>query len=120
MDEYLEGVRSIERQIEKAEQFPTPQAPIGTPPGIPPDHKLHVDLMYDLMALAFQTDSTRVVSYLRGAGGQQSAVPGAGHFRGPPLPDASRVDEEKILKVAQDREMVHGAVRPLPPHDSTR
>ena len=63
VDEYLEGVRSIERQIEKVEQFPTPEAPIGMPPGIPPDHKLHVDLMYDLMALAFQTDSTRVVSY---------------------------------------------------------
>jgi hypothetical protein len=36
--EYLEGVRSIERQIEKAEQFAVPEAPIPMPPGIPPDH----------------------------------------------------------------------------------
>lgn len=63
VDEYLEGVRSIERQIAKTEEFPTPKASIGMPPGIPPDHKQHVDLMYDLMAMAFQTDSTRVVSF---------------------------------------------------------
>jgi hypothetical protein len=63
VDEYLEGVRTIERQIAKVEQFPAAEAPIGTPPGIPPDHKVHVDLMYDLMALAFQTDATRVVSF---------------------------------------------------------
>ena len=63
MDEYLSGVRKIEKQIEKAEQFKMP-APYGTPPvGIPEDHEQHVDLMYDLMAAAFQTDSTRVVSY---------------------------------------------------------
>jgi hypothetical protein len=63
VDEYLEGVRSIERQIEKSEQFPTPEARIAAPAGIPEDHQQHVELMYDLMALAFQTDSTRVISF---------------------------------------------------------
>ncbi len=63
VDEYLEGVRSIERQIEKSEQFPTPPPLIAAPAGIPTDHELHVDLMYDLMALAYQIDATRVISF---------------------------------------------------------
>ena len=63
LDEYLAGVRKIEQQIEKAERFKMPDAAIERPAGIPENHEEHVDLMYDLMALAFQTDSTRVVSY---------------------------------------------------------
>ena len=63
LDEYLAGIRKIETQIEKAERFRLPEPALGEPAGVPEGHLEHVDLMYDLMALAFQTDSTRVASF---------------------------------------------------------
>jgi hypothetical protein len=65
LDQYLTGVREIESRIEKAEQFGPPADPgIDTPPGVPPEFGEYVQLMYDMMLLAFQTDSTRVATFL--------------------------------------------------------
>ena len=63
VDEYLTGVRKLEQQIEKSERFGLPAAGMAQPADIPKDHGEHVDLMYELMALAFQTDSTRVITF---------------------------------------------------------
>ncbi len=101
VDQYLEGVRSIERQIEKAEQFPTPTATIPAPPGIPPTHEQHVDLMYDLMALAFQTDSTRVISYCVAPEGSNRPFLELGIAEGHHYLTHHSGNEEKILKVAK-------------------
>ncbi len=65
LDEYLTGVREIENRIQKAERFrnlPDPQA--DTPSGIPTDYREHIRLMGDMLVLAFQTDSTRVGTFL--------------------------------------------------------
>jgi len=72
LDEYLESVRAVERRIEFAMQ-PDPRdwrpEDLGQLPGAP-DHKIpadfreHVKLMLDLMVLAFQTDSTRVLTFM--------------------------------------------------------
>jgi hypothetical protein len=65
LDEYLHSVREIERRIQAAERFrdvPNPNA--ETPTGIPASFLEHVQLMYDLLFLAFQTDSTRVATFL--------------------------------------------------------
>ncbi len=65
LDEYLTSVREIERRIQQAERFrETPDPAIDAPPGIPGTFLEHVQLMYDLMFLAFQTDSTRVATFL--------------------------------------------------------
>lgn len=101
LDQYLDGVRKIERQIEKAEHFEMPDAPIGRPAGIPEAHGEHVDLMYDLMALAFQTDSTRVASYSVAPEGSnrpflELGIPEGYHFL-----THHQGNEEKILKVAK-------------------
>ncbi len=65
LDEYLTGVREIERRIEKAERFGPPADPgVGAPEGTPDNYEEHIRLMMDMMALAFETDSTRVVSFL--------------------------------------------------------
>jgi hypothetical protein len=65
LDQYLTGVREIEARIEKAEKFGEIKDPaVETPSGIPADYGEHVQLMYDLMLLAFQTDSTRVATFL--------------------------------------------------------
>ncbi|HTD68276.1 MAG TPA: DUF1552 domain-containing protein [Candidatus Limnocylindria bacterium] len=65
LDEYLTGVREIENRIQKAERFrnlPDPQT--DTPSGIPTDYREHIRLMGDMLVLAFQTDSTRVGTFL--------------------------------------------------------
>ena len=65
LEQYLGGVREIESRIEKAERFGKVNDPaMDTPIGIPQDHTEYVQLMYDMMVLAFQTDSTRVASLM--------------------------------------------------------
>ncbi len=67
VDEYLEGVRDIERRIERAEQrqdFDLPE--LAQPEGIPPTFAEHVALMFDLQVLAHQIDLTRVTSFMLG------------------------------------------------------
>ncbi len=99
--QYLDGVRKIEKQIEKAEQFKTPDAALEHPGGIPEKHEEHVDLMYDLMAYAFQTDSTRVVSYCVAPEGSnrpflELGIPEGYHFL-----THHQFNQEKVLKVAK-------------------
>jgi len=65
LDEYLTGVREIERRIEKSESWGDPINPgVPAPQGIPRSYEEHIKLMMDVMVLAFQTDSTRVSSFL--------------------------------------------------------
>jgi hypothetical protein len=65
LDQYLTGVREIESRIEKVEQFgETPDPDVETPIGIPTDYTEYVQLMYDMLILAFQTDSTRIATFL--------------------------------------------------------
>jgi hypothetical protein len=65
LDQYLTGVREIEARIEKAERFGDAEDPhIETPAGVPADYTEYIQLMYDLLVLAFQTDSTRIATFL--------------------------------------------------------
>ena len=68
LDEFTNSVREVERRIEQNIKLAhTPvKLPAGTlrPTGIPKDYAEHVKLMYEMIALAFQTDSTRIGTYL--------------------------------------------------------
>jgi Protein of unknown function (DUF1552) len=65
LDQYLGGVREVETRIEKSEKFgETPDPNVATPLGVPSDYTEYVQLMYDMLLLAFQTDSTRVATLL--------------------------------------------------------
>lgn len=65
LDQYLTGVREVEQRIQRAERFGDPQDPdVATPAGVPASYEEHVRLMYDLLLLAFQTDSTRVATLM--------------------------------------------------------
>ena len=76
LEEYLNGVREIEQRIDQAESFgPFPEAPVAIPEGIPDDYGEHMDLMFDLMALAFQTDSTRVATLMLAHDGSNRPFP---------------------------------------------
>jgi hypothetical protein len=64
LDQYLTGIRDVETRIQKAERFgPNVDPDMATPNGVPASHGEHVQLMYDLLALAFKTDSTRVATF---------------------------------------------------------
>jgi hypothetical protein len=66
MTQYLENVREIERRIQRAEQSQGDedlQLP-ARPAGVPFDYEEHIKLMYDLMALAYQADITRVITFM--------------------------------------------------------
>ena len=65
LDEYLTGVRELEQRIEKAESFGSSVDPgVAAPSGQPSDYGEHMRLIMDMMVLGFQTDSTRVASFL--------------------------------------------------------
>ena len=65
LDQYLTGVREVEVRIQKVERFGEAADPaMDTPVGIPADYAEYIQLMYDLLVLAFQTDSTRVATLM--------------------------------------------------------
>ncbi len=67
IDQYLDAVRDVERRIQKAEEQSARELPlVQQPAGIPPTFDAHMRLMFDLQLLAYQTDLTRVVSFMVG------------------------------------------------------
>jgi hypothetical protein len=76
LDEYLTSVREVERQIEQAERFGDPPNPaMESPEGIPPGYEDYIRLQFQMMILAFQTDSTRVATYLLANEGSNRPFP---------------------------------------------
>jgi hypothetical protein len=63
IDEYVTSVREIERRIQNAEANGRELPLVESPAGIPVDYDEHARLMFDMQALAFQTDSTRVITF---------------------------------------------------------
>lgn len=66
MNDYLESVREIERRVQRmsVEGADSNVAIPAAPAGIPYSYEDHVNLMYDLMLLAYQANVTKVVTYM--------------------------------------------------------
>jgi hypothetical protein len=74
VDEYTDAIRDVERRIARAEEQSGLELPaIEQPQGAPPVFEDHLALMLDLQLLAFQSDLTRVISFMIGK--EQSARP---------------------------------------------
>lgn len=73
VDEYFQSVREIEQRIERAVPPRTPPTDATIPEGVPDEYEAHVRLMYDLMVLSLQTDSTRVSTLMTGNAGNNRA-----------------------------------------------
>ena len=83
LDQYLTSVRSVEARLQRSERLGPPRDPDRrTPAGIPAGHTEHVQLMYDLLVLAFQTDSTRVASFCLAHDGDNRPFPEIGVAQG--------------------------------------
>ena len=67
LSEYLSALRDVERRIQRAEEQSDRDLPVvEQPAGIPETFEAHARLMYDLQALAFEADLTRVVTFMLG------------------------------------------------------
>jgi hypothetical protein len=65
ISDYLENIREIERRIQKAEkQASTNLSVPATPIGVPESFEEHAKLMFDLQALAYQADITRISTFM--------------------------------------------------------
>ena len=105
LNQYLEAVRDIERRIQMAESQSNREQPVvAQPAGIPDTFREHAKLMFDMMALAYETDMTRVATFMMGREitGRTYAeidVPDAHH----PISHHQRdpIKLEKLLKINQ-------------------
>lgn len=76
LDEYFTSVRDVEKRIEASEgrdDGPAPEMP--RPSGIPANYAEHAGLMFDLTVLAFQTNMTRVATFMMGREGSNLTYP---------------------------------------------
>jgi hypothetical protein len=81
LNAYLEDIREIERRIQKVEAYNAsgePRELPGAPMGIPDAFEDHVRLMFDLQAVAFAADITRVFSFKLGRDGSARVYPLSG------------------------------------------
>jgi hypothetical protein len=102
LDEYVEAIRDVERRIQKAEEQSARELPaIDQPAGVPSSFEEHAKLMFDLQALAYQADLTRVSTFMMSHETSQRAYPEIG------VPDAHHPlshhggDAEKIAKLVK-------------------
>jgi hypothetical protein len=81
LSHYLENIREIERRIQRIEMHNTSGEPRDmpeAPAGVPDSFEEHVKLMFDLQALAFMSDMTRVFSFKLGRDGSGRVYPDSG------------------------------------------
>jgi hypothetical protein len=101
LDEYLFSVREIEKRIEKAERIGNvPDPAVNTPAGIPADYQEYIKVMFDMMLLAFQTDSTRIATFLLANEGSNRAFAEIGIPEGHHYLTHHQNKQEMIDKVA--------------------
>lgn len=100
LDEYFTGVRELERQIERVEKFSKSESvKLERPTGIPKNYRDHVRMMADLMVLAFQTDQTRVCTFMIANEGSNRSYPDLGVSDGHHEVSHHGKDKEKLEKI---------------------
>jgi hypothetical protein len=107
LDEYLDGIRDIERRIQRAEQqSASVQVPLlERPTGIPDEFEEHAKLMSDLMVIAYQTDMTRVVTFMMAREGSNRSYRSIGVPDGHHSVTHHQNDPEKIAKTMKIDEL---------------
>ena len=101
LDEYLTAVRELEMRIERSEQFAAKLPDFKKPTGIPKDYEQHIRLMYDLLALSFQTDTTRISTFIVAHDGSNRNYPFIGVSEGHHDLSHHGNDDAKKQKIAK-------------------
>lgn len=101
LDEYLGSIRELELRLENAQQMAERMPETNRPDGIPHEYEEHIRLMFDLLALAFQTDSTRIATFSLAHDGSNRAYPFIGVHEGHHDLSHHEGKEEKKQKIAR-------------------
>jgi hypothetical protein len=101
LDQYLTSVREIEQRIETSERLPIRNPSVESPVGVPDDYAEHIALMFDMLLLAFQTDSTRVATLMLAREGSNRSFNEIGIAEGHHNLTHHKNDAEIIEKVKQ-------------------
>jgi hypothetical protein len=102
LTEYLDAIRDVERRIEIAESQRDAELPlVEHPSGIPANWEDHVNLMFDLMVLAFQCDLTRVITLMTGREQSGMTYPQIGVYDAHHPISHHQQEPEKVAKVAK-------------------
>lgn len=101
LDQYLTSVREIEKRIEISESLPVKNPAVDSPTGVPDSYSEHIDQMFDMLTLAFQTDSTRVATLLLAREGSNRSFNEIGIAEGHHNLTHHKNDPEIIAKVQQ-------------------
>jgi uncharacterized protein DUF1552 len=107
LEEYLESVRDIERRIQRAEeQSATLLLPnIERPGAVPDDYMQYTKLMIDMQVVSWQTDMTRVSSFMLGRDGSNRAYREIGISDGHHTISHHQSDPEKVDKLIKIDEL---------------
>jgi hypothetical protein len=102
LDEYLTAIREVERRIEQNGRMPPP-VPAGAVGNFEADYTFerHMRLMFDLMTLSFQTDSTRISTFLVSHDGGNRPYPFAGVNSGHHSTSHHRNSADNLDKLAK-------------------
>jgi hypothetical protein len=101
LDEYLHGIRSIERQVSRFDGPPLDVPDLKLPDHPPPSYADHIRLLADMMVLAFQTDSTRIVTFMLAHDGGNRSFPDLGVSEGHHELSHHRNDPGMMEKIAR-------------------
>uniref|UniRef100_Q026P7 DUF1552 domain-containing protein n=1 Tax=Solibacter usitatus (strain Ellin6076) TaxID=234267 RepID=Q026P7_SOLUE len=103
LTEYLDSIRDIERRIQKAEQQSASMKipSMERPTSVPEEFQDHARLMMDMQVIAFQTDMTRVISFMLGRAGSNRPYRNIGISDGHHSITHHQGDPVKIANVAK-------------------
>ncbi len=101
LDEYLTAVRELEQRITRVEQAPPKNPGLAEPDGVPANYAEHLSLMFDLLAVALQTDSTRVATFVLANEGSNRSYPFIGVHDGHHEMSHHGGSAEKQAKIAK-------------------
>lgn len=100
VEEYLTAVRDIEQRIERAEKFQIETPEELRPTGVPESYKEHIRIQFELMALAFETDSTRLSTFMLAHDGSNRSFPELGIHSGHHELSHHRGNEKHLEQIA--------------------
>mgnify|MGYP003872309049 FL=1 len=101
LDEYFSSLRELEQRIEREEKNWDQLPSIKTPEGIPNNYSEHLKIMFDMMVLAFQSDASRISSFLLAHDGSNRSFRDIGVPEGHHSLSHHKNDPEKINKLAK-------------------
>ena len=104
LDEYLYSVRDVESRLVGVERLELTEEGVPDfprPPGVPQELKEHAELMFDMMTLAMQTDSTRILSFMYANAGSNRSYPEVGVNEGHHASSHHGKSEQKQQNIAK-------------------